>query len=146
MVLYRHPYQLSIGVALAVMGTRNLLTPAALPSAIEALPVVVAYGYTVALTLGGIGMFLGPVINGRTTWGLFIEQIGLWFTAFAMGVYAAGLVVVIGSPRVAISVVLLCSLAFACVVRSRASVLDSGYTLHGVRTELARRRRNGEDC
>jgi len=139
-LVYRHPFQIGIGVALTAIGARSLWLPTTRPTSINSLPEWLAYGYATALVIGGVTMVLGLIINGRTTWGLFLEQIGLWLAAFGFGAYAAGLALLGPNPRTTMTIVTLLALALALVIRSRAAMLDSRYSLLGIRQEKARRR------
>jgi len=144
-LVYRHPFQIGVGVALTVTGTQTLWFPGARPRSINVLPEWLAYGYGAALVIGGVAMVVGLVIACRTTWGLFLEQIGLWLGAFAFSAYGIGLVAVGGqNPRTTMIVVTLAALAAALVVRSRAAMLDSRYSLLGIRQEKARRHNGGQ--
>lgn len=144
-LVYRHPFQIGIGVALAVIGMRTLWLPESRPASIDTLPTWLSFGYAAALLVGGAAMVVGLVIACRTTWGLFLEQIGLWLGAFAFGSYGLGLFAVGGyNPRTTMTVVTLAALAAALIVRSRAAMLDSRYTLLGIRQEKARRHNGGQ--
>lgn len=143
-LVYRHPFQIGIGVALTAIGARSLWLPTSRPSSIDSLPEWLAYGYATAIVVGGVSMILGLVISCRTTWGLFIEQIGLWLAAFGFGAYALGLLTLGPTPRTTMTIVTLLALAAALVIRSRAAMLDSRYSLLGIRREKARRHNGGQ--
>lgn len=143
-MLYRHPFQLALGISLAVIGARHLINTHNQPSSIDALPTWLALGYAVALIVGGAGMVVGLVISGRTTWGLAIEQVGLWITAAGLLAYALGLGLATQfTARASMAVIILLALAGACLIRSRAAILDSRYSLQGIRAEVHRRNGGG---
>lgn len=142
-LVYRHPFQIGLGIALAAIGSRSLWLPGTRPTSIDTLPEWLAYGYATTLLVGGISMVVGLVIQARTTWGLFLEQIGLWLAAAGFGAYAIGLIWIGATPRTTMAIITLLALTAALMIRSRAAMLDSRYSLLGIRQEKARRR-NGE--
>lgn len=139
-LVYRHPFQVGIGIALTAIGARALWFPASRPTSIDTLPEWLASGYAAALVIGGVGMVLGLVISSRTTWGLFVEQIGLWLASFGFLTYAGGLAWLGADPRTTMAIITMLALAGAFIVRSRAAMLDSQHSLLGIRQEKARRR------
>lgn len=142
-MLYRHPFQIALGVALATVGLRTIAFTATRPASIETLPDWLATGYAISLIIGGLGMTLGLVIAVRSTWGLAIEQFGLWLTAFGLTAYAVGLLATVPPARSSLVVVILLALATACIIRSRAALHDSRYSLRGIRQEANRRNGGG---
>lgn len=143
--LYRHPFQIALGVSLTIIGARNLINMHTQPESISTLPTWLATGYAGSLVAGGLGMVIGLVIARRTTWGLAIEQIGLWITAAGLTAYAIGLTATVTNAhaRASMTILILLALAGACVVRSRAAILDARYSLQGIRQEAHRRNGGG---
>lgn len=143
-LLYRHPFQIALGVSLAIIGARNLIQAHTQPESISALPAWLSHGYGVALIVGGVSMTLGLIISARTTWGHVLEQVGLWIAAAGLTAYAIGLALAVAlSPRASMVIIILLALAAACVIRSWAAILDARYSLQGIRAEVHRRNGGG---
>lgn len=85
----RHPFELFTLYMAALVGLPTVLGLSPRPGSIDAeLPPVVAFGWSLVLTLTALGALLGIYLPNRV-WGLLIEQFSL------VGVGAAALVYVV---------------------------------------------------
>lgn len=90
-LLYAHPFEVTLGVILVVNGVRQLATGDSSPAIDDALPPVELLLYRVAGLVGGIAILAGLATRSHAA-GRTIERAGLWLVA---GSYAAYLVMLV---------------------------------------------------
>lgn len=120
LTILTHPFELALGLALAINGLSGLAGYAT-PS-IAALPPVPRYAYLVVSVIGGIGVIVGLILNDppkHIGLGKTLERASLYLVASSYAVLAVVIAASNGSaglPSALVSLVI----GAACVARARA--------------------------
>lgn len=85
-LLYAHPFEVCIGVAILILGGRALIEGATSPS-VDQLPDLPLLLYRVASTLGGLGLITGLLLRQHAL-GRAVERAGCYVLASALAGYA----------------------------------------------------------
>lgn len=113
-----HPFEVTLSVALFLVGLRIVADTTAAPGSIQEQPTVLV-GLFILLSLGGgFVTLLGLLTRWLTSPGL--EQAGLYLAAAAWGTYTVGLFNQLETARGTLMIAALLALSVGCVLRAWA--------------------------
>jgi hypothetical protein len=118
-VLYAHPFELLVGVALIVIGLRAALEGTTTPS-VDSLPDLPLLLYRAATTVGGIGIVAGLLNRDRLRDGKAIERASLYVVSGAWFSYSVLVIGVQGWRDGFASAAITGLIATACLLRASA--------------------------
>lgn len=120
-LLDEHPFEIGLSVALSFFGLRSLIVGLnAVPSSVQALPLVLIVVYCILSVLGGCAVLFGLAARYKYLWAYGVERGGLFISASAWASYIIGILFTPITPASTLFILALLALSYGCLRRAKA--------------------------